>query len=57
VLDKGANAQELSLFKLYLLQGRCLWGMKLREEQCLIDYAVRGPGVCRGTPAALADAG
>ena len=37
-LDKGSYPQELSLFKLYLLQGRCLWGMMVREEQCLIDY-------------------
>lgn len=37
-LDKGTYPQEMSLFKLYLLQGRCLWGMMLREEQCLIDY-------------------
>jgi dienelactone hydrolase len=37
-LDKGAYPQELSLFKLYLWQGRSLWGMMLREEQCLIDY-------------------
>jgi dienelactone hydrolase len=44
-LDKGANAQELSLFKLYLLQGRCLWGMMLREEQCLIDYLETRPEV------------
>jgi dienelactone hydrolase len=30
--------QEASLFKLYLWQGRTLWGMMLRDEQCLIDY-------------------
>jgi dienelactone hydrolase len=44
-LDKGAYAQEMSLFKLYLLQGRCLWGMMLREEQCLIDYLETRPEV------------
>jgi len=44
-LDKGANAQELSLFKLYLWQGRSLWGMMLREEQCLIDYLQTRPEV------------
>jgi hypothetical protein len=44
-LDKGAYPQELSLFKLYLLQGRCLWGMMLREEQCLIDYLETRPEV------------
>jgi dienelactone hydrolase len=37
-LDKGAGPQEMTLFKLHLLQGRCLWGMMLRDEQCLIDY-------------------
>jgi hypothetical protein len=46
-LDKGAYPQELSLFKLYLWQGRCLWGMMLREEQCLIDYLQTRPEVDR----------
>lgn len=44
-LDKGTSAQELSLFKLYLWQGRSLWGMMLREEQCLIDYLETRPEV------------
>jgi hypothetical protein len=44
-LDKGAAALELSLFKLYLWQGRSLWGMMLREEQCLIDYLETRPEV------------
>jgi dienelactone hydrolase len=44
-LDKGSYPQELSLFKLYLWQGRCLWGMMLREEQCLIDYLETRPEV------------
>jgi hypothetical protein len=43
--DKGTYPQELSLFKLYLLQGSCLWGMMLREEQCLIDYLETRPEV------------
>jgi cephalosporin-C deacetylase-like acetyl esterase len=43
--DKGAYPQELSLFKLYLWQGRSLWGMMLREEQCLIDYLETRPEV------------
>lgn len=46
-LDKGAYPQELSLFKLYLWQGRCLWGMMLREEQCLLDYLETRPEVDR----------
>lgn len=36
--ERGAAGQELSLFKLHLWQGRTLWGMMLRDEQCLIDY-------------------
>jgi dienelactone hydrolase len=44
-LDRGANGQEMSLFKLYLWQGRSLWGMMLREEQCLIDYLQTRPEV------------
>lgn len=44
-LDKGAYPQELSLFKLYLWQGRSLWGMMLREEQCLLDYLQTRPEV------------
>jgi len=43
--DKGAGPQESSLFKLYLWQGRCLWGMMLREEQCLLDYLETRPEV------------
>lgn len=44
-LDKGAGPQEQTLFKLYLMQGRSLWGMMLREEQCLIDYLESRPEV------------
>jgi dienelactone hydrolase len=46
-LDKGAGPQEYTLFKLHLLQGRCLWGMMLRDEQCLIDYLQTRPEVDR----------
>jgi len=41
------NAQEATLFKLFLWQGRTLWGMMLREEQCLIDYLQTRPEVDR----------
>jgi len=41
------RAQEASLFKLYLWQGRTLWGMMLRDEQCLIDYLETRPEVDR----------
>jgi dienelactone hydrolase len=44
-LDKGAFPQEMSLFKLHLLQGRSLWGMMLRDEQCLIDYLEARPEI------------
>jgi dienelactone hydrolase len=44
-LDKGAFAQEMSLFKLHLLLGRSLWGMMLRDEQCLIDYLETRPEI------------
>ena len=43
-LDSKAG-QEASLFKLYLWQGRTLWGMMLREEQCLLDYLETRPEV------------
>jgi dienelactone hydrolase len=33
-----AGSQEMNLFKLHLWQGRTLWGMMLRDEQCLLDY-------------------
>lgn len=44
-LDKGAYPQEMSLFKLNLWLGRSLWGMMLRDEQCLIDYLETRPEV------------
>jgi dienelactone hydrolase len=44
-LDKGAAGQEASLFKLNLWMGRTLWGMMLRDEQCLIDYLATRPEV------------
>jgi hypothetical protein len=47
-LDKGAYPQELSLFKLHLWQGRSLWGMMVRDEQCLLDYLETRPEVDNG---------
>jgi dienelactone hydrolase len=44
---ENAAGQEATLFKLFLLQGRTLWGMMLREEQCLIDYLETRPEVDR----------
>lgn len=51
-LDKGAFPQEMSLFKLNLWLGRSLWGMMLRDEQCLIDYLETRPEVDSGRIAA-----
>ncbi|MBI2808320.1 MAG: dienelactone hydrolase family protein [Planctomycetes bacterium] len=36
---------EFSLFKYHLLMGRCLWGMMIRDQQCLIDYLESRPEV------------
>lgn len=44
-LDAGAYPQEMSLFKLHLWQGRCLWGMMIRDEQCLLDYLETRPEI------------
>ena len=41
--ERDAGGQELSLFKLHLWQGRTLWGMMLRDEQCLLDYLETRP--------------
>jgi len=38
-----AGRQESNLFKLHLWQGRTLWGMMLRDEQCLLDYLATRP--------------
>ena len=44
-LDTQPVGQEESLYKLTLWQGRSLWGMMLRDEQCLIDYLGTRPEV------------
>ena len=44
-LDKDAYGQEMSLFKLHLWQGRTLWGMMVRDEQCLLDYLQTRPEI------------
>jgi len=38
-------SEEHSLFKYHLLMGRCLWGMMIRDQQCLIDYLESRPEV------------
>lgn len=42
-MEKDAGGQELSLFKLHLWQGRTLWGLMVRDEQCLLDYLETRP--------------
>jgi dienelactone hydrolase len=42
-----SSPQEASLFKMNLWLGRTLWGMMLRDEQCLIDYLETRPEVDR----------
>ncbi len=44
--DRGVG-QEESLFKLNLWLGRTLWGIMLRDEQCLLDYLRTRPEVRR----------
>lgn len=41
----GKGGEEASLFKLNLWLGRCLWGMMLRDQQCLLDYLETRPEV------------
>ena len=38
-------AQEMSFSKINLWLGRTLWGMQVRDEQCLLDYLVTRPDV------------
>jgi dienelactone hydrolase len=45
--ERDAGGQELTLFKLHLWQGRTLWGMMLRDEQCLLDYLETRPELDR----------
>ena len=43
--EKDSYGQEMSLFKLHLWQGRTLWGMMVRDEQCLLDYLETRPDI------------
>ncbi len=38
-------AQEMSLSKINLWLGRTLWGMQVRDEQCLLDYLSTRPEI------------
>jgi dienelactone hydrolase len=44
-LEMKPPSEEHSLFKFHLLMGRCLWGMMIRDQQCLIDYLETRPEV------------
>jgi dienelactone hydrolase len=41
----NAGQQEMELFKLNLWLGRSLWGLMVRDDQCLLDYVVTRPEV------------
>lgn len=41
--ERDAGGQEMTLFKLHLWQGRTLWGLMVRDEQCLLDYLQTRP--------------
>jgi len=41
----NASQQEWELFKLNMWLGRNLWGMMIRDEQCLLDYLETRPEV------------
>jgi dienelactone hydrolase len=43
----GKGGDEASLLKLNLWLGRTLWGMMLRDQQCLLDYLESRPEVDR----------
>lgn len=45
MFDAKAPSEEHSLFKYHLLMGRSLWGMMVRDQQCLIDYLETRPEV------------
>src|SRR6185369_1649032 len=44
-IDAKGPSEEFSLFKYHLLMGRCLWGMMVRDQQCLLDYLETRPDV------------
>lgn len=44
-LETKAPSDEFSLFKFHLLMGRSLWGMMVRDQQCVIDYLQTRPEV------------
>jgi dienelactone hydrolase len=44
---ENKQAQEMSFSKINLWLGRTLWGMQVRDEQCLLDYLLTRPDVDR----------
>jgi dienelactone hydrolase len=45
MVTTNASQQESDLFKLDLWFGRSLWGMMIRDQQCLLDYLETRPEV------------
>jgi dienelactone hydrolase len=43
--DNKGSGEEATLFKLNLWMGRTLWGMMVRDQQCLLDYLCTRPEV------------
>lgn len=42
---KNGRASEGDLFRVNLLKGRSLWGLMVRDQQCLLDYLLTRPDV------------
>ncbi len=43
--ETKSPSEEFSLFKYHVLMGRSLWGMMIRDQQCVIDYLETRPEV------------
>lgn len=43
--ERGPRTEELSLFKTFLVEGKTLWGMMLRDDQISLDYLLSRPEI------------
>jgi dienelactone hydrolase len=43
--ERGPGAEEMSLFKTFLVEGKTLWGMMLRDDLMSLDYLCSRPEV------------
>ncbi len=43
--ELARGLDESTLFKLHLLHGRSLWGLMIRDQQCLLDYLQTRPEI------------